>query len=101
MNRYIDKADGIYITSGLSAPLCRYIDENNIDVPFVGFDTYEDIKNFMKKGIISATIAQNVERQMETAFELLVNHLITGEACPKTIYTDIQLVLKSNIHQFN
>lgn len=101
MNRYIDKIDGIYITSGMSSPLCRYIYENNIDVPFVSFDTYEDIKKYIKKGVISATISQNVEKQMENAFEYLVKHIITGDVIPKTVYTDVQLVLKSNIHQFD
>ena len=55
----------------------------------------------MEKGIISATIAQNVASQMENAFETLVKNLITGEVCPKILYTDIQLVLKSNMHQFD
>jgi len=98
--KYIRETDGIYITSGISSPLCRYVEENNINVPFVSFDTYEDIKKYIKKGVISATISQNVEKQMENAFEYLVKHIITGEATPKTIYTDVQLVLKSNIHQF-
>lgn len=99
-DKYAEKIDGIYVTSGFSAPLCRFMEENGIDVPLVSFDTYDDIKTYMKKGIISATIAQNVTKQMESAFEMLVNHLITGEACPEKLYTDIQLVLKSNIHQF-
>lgn len=101
LEKYIRETDGIYITSGISSPLCRYIDENNIDIPFVSFDTYEDIKKYIKKGIISATIAQNVEKQMENAFEYLVKHIITRESSPKTVYTDVQLVLKSNMHQFN
>ena len=101
LEKYISETDGIYITSGMSSPLCRYIEENNIDIPFVSFDTYEDIKKYINKGIISATIAQNVEKQMENAFEYLVKHIITGEASPKTVYTDVQLVLKSNMHQFN
>ncbi len=99
--RYISEADGIYITSGISSPLCRYIEENNINIPFVSFDTYEDIKKYIKKGIISATIAQNVEKQMENAFEYLVKHIISDEEFPKTVYTDVQLVLKSNMHQFS
>ena len=99
--RYGSQADGIYITSGFSAPLCRYLEAGGYDIPFVAFDTYEDIKSYMKKGIISASIAQNVEDQMKKAFEMLVRHIITGEECPKTVYTDVQLVLKSNIHQFD
>ena len=99
--KYGDLADGIYISSGLSAPLCRYLAENNYDIPFVAFDSYEEIKEYMKKNVITATIAQNVTRQMEIAFELLVKHLIMGEECPRTVYTDVQLVLKGNIHQFD
>ena len=99
--RYGNQMDGIYITSGVSAPLCRYLEEKGYDIPFVTFDTYEDIKSYMRKGIISATIAQNVGDQMKKAFELLVKHLISGEECPKTMYTDVQLVLKSNMHQFD
>lgn len=96
-----NQADGIYITSGFSVPLCRFLEAGGNDIPFVAFDTYEDMKSYMQKGIISATVSQNVEAQMEKAFELLVKHIITGEDSPKTVYTDVQLVLKSNMHQFN
>ena len=99
--RYGDQTDGIYITSGVSAPLCRYLEEKGYDIPLVAFDTYEDIKSYMNKGIISATVAQNVGDQMKKAFELLVKHLISGEECPKTMYTDVQLVFRSNMHQFD
>lgn len=91
---------GLYMTSGISTPLCRYLEKNGISLPFVAFDTYNEIKHYLKKGIISATISQNVAYQMEVAFDRLVRYLITGEACQKTIYTDVQLVLKSNMHQF-
>ena len=100
-DRYGDQTDGIYITSGLSSPLCRYLEEKGYDIPFVASDAYEEIKSYMNKGIISATIAQNVGDQIKKAFELLVKHLITGDECPNTVYTDIQLVLRSNMHQFN
>ena len=100
-SKFGDKVDGIYITSGLSSPLSKYLEENNYDIFFVAFDTYEDIKNYINKGVISATIAQNVGKQIKIAFELLAKHLITGEKCPKMVYTDVQLVLKSNMHQFD
>jgi ABC-type sugar transport system substrate-binding protein len=99
--QYGDLTDGIYITSGASSTLCRYLEENGYDIPFVSFDTHRDIRDYMEKGIISATIAQNISGQTKVAFEMLVKYIITGEPCPKTVYTDVQLVLKSNIHQFN
>ena len=98
--KHTSEIDGIYITSGFSAPLCKYLEDNKIDISFVSFDTHETVKSYINKGVISATISQNVSKQMENAFEFLVKHLITGEKTPKTIYTDVQLVLKSNIHQF-
>lgn len=99
--QYGDQVDGIYITSGFSVPLCRYLERNNIDLSLVAFDTYDDIKQYMEKGIVTATISQDVTAQMKTAFQLLVKHIIIGEKCPDVAYTDVQLVLKSNMHQFN
>ena len=98
--KYADKTDGIYITSGFSTPLLKYMEENDIDIPLVSFDIYDGIKDYMKKGVIDASIEQNVLCQMQTAFELLAEYLISGKKPPKVVYTDIQVVLKSNMHQF-
>ncbi len=99
--KYKNQIDGIYITSGFSYPLSSYLEKNNIKIPYVAFDTYDEIKKYMEKGVISATISQNVQSQMASAFEILSKYLITGEIVPKTIYTDVQIVLKSNMHQFD
>jgi len=100
-SKYLNQIDGIYITSGFSYPLSSYLEKNNIKIPYVTFDTYDEIKKYMEKGVISATISQNVRGQMASAFEILCKYLITDGAVKKTVYTDVQLVLKSNIHQFN
>ena len=100
-DRYKEQIDGIYITSGISSALCRYLEQHGLDIPLVAFDTYEDVKAYMQKGVISAAISQNVAKQMKIAFEMLVKHVITGETPPATVYTNVQLVLKSNMHQFD
>ena len=99
--KYKEKVDGIYITSGVSLELCRYIEENGLDIPLVAFDTYGEIKRYMEKGIISAAISQNVTKQMKVAFEALVRHIMTGKEYPPVLYTDVNLMLKSNMHQFD
>jgi ABC-type sugar transport system substrate-binding protein len=99
--KYTNEVDGIYVTSGLSAPLCRYLEKNGLDIPLVTFDTYGEIKEYMAKGVVSATIAQDVTKQMQTAFDLLVRYIISGDIPPATVYTDVQLVLRSNMHQFD
>ncbi len=101
MYRKLCNTDGIYITSGISSPLCKFLERERLDAFLVAFDTHCEIKSYMEKGVISATISQDVSRQAESAFELLVKHIISGAECPETIYTDVQLVLKSNINQFN
>ena len=101
MERYGDKVDGIYITSGISEPLCEFLKENGLDPVLVAFDTHPNIKQYMDSGVIAASIDQNVEGQMQRAFETLVQYIISGRDCPKTIWTDVQLMLKSNMHQFN
>ena len=99
--KYDGAVDGVYTTSGISEALCRYLDENKVDAAFVAFDTHEAVRRYMKKGVVCAAIDQNVTQQMACAFEGLVKHIISGESCEKVIYTDVQLVLESNIYQFD
>ena len=100
-SKYENEIDGIYITSGISTPLCKYLHSHNLDFPFVAFDTHPDIKYFMEKGVIGAAISQDVTNQMSVAFEALVKHIMTGEEYPPILYTDVNIMLKSNMHQFN
>lgn len=100
-DKYRGKIDGIYSTSGFSYPICECLEGKNSDVTFVAFDIHEQIKNYLGKGVISATISQNLSLQMKNAFENLVKHIINGEKPQKTIYTDVQFVMKSNMHLFD
>ena len=97
LDKYEEELDGIYITSGLSLPLCREIENRGLILPFVAFDTHDGIREYMERGIISAAISQNVKGQMKTAFTALVSHLITGEEVPETLFTEVQLKLCTNI----
>lgn len=100
-SKYGNQIDGIYITSGLCAPLCRYLEAQHLNFPVVTFDTHEEIKAFMKKGVISASVSQNVTQQMKVAFESLVKHIAMGVEYPPVLHTDVNLMLKSNMHQFD
>ena len=97
LDKYEEELDGIYITSGLSLPLCREIEKRELVLPFVAFDTHDDIREYMQRGIISAAISQGVKQQMKSAFEALVSYLVSGEKSPETIYTEVQLKLCTNV----
>ena len=98
---YFDSIDGIYITSGICGALCKFLENEKRKPFFVSFDTHSVVKNYLEKGIVSATISQNVSKQMEIAFENLAHYIIDAQECPRTVYTDVQLVMKSNMHQFD
>ena len=68
---------------------------------FVAFDTHDEVRKYLEKGVVSATIDQNVTHQMENAFENLAMNILNGIKCDKIIFTDVQLVLNSNIYQFD
>lgn len=89
--------DGIYITSGVSLPLCRFAEENKLSIPLVTFDVYNELNEYIKKRIISATMFQNAKKQAKTAFEGLVHYLVDNTVPKKNILTSVQLVMKSNL----
>jgi DNA-binding LacI/PurR family transcriptional regulator len=91
--------DAIYITSGFSAPLCRYLEKRGLKIPLVAFDNYGTAREYIKKGIIFASVAQNAAGQMQTAFSELVKYIVTGEAPRRTVYTDIRLCFRSDMEK--
>ena len=99
--RFGDKIGGVYITSGFSIPLCKYLESRGLKIPLVTFDIYEEIREYMNSGVISATISQDVAGQMQRACELLSEHLINGRDVRGTVTTDPQLVMRSNMRRFD
>lgn len=98
--KYGNHIDGVYITSGISVELCKYIESNKLDLSLVTFDVYDELNEYIEKGIISATISQNMSKQAQNAFSLFARHVIDGERVDKTIVTSVQLVMKSNLHLY-
>lgn len=97
MKQYEGLVDGIYITSGNSVELCRYLREKKLDIGLVTFDVYEHLCEFIEDGTICATIFQNIAMQAERAFDKLVAHLIEGELPQKTEYTEVTAVMRNNL----
>lgn len=94
-----DKIDGIYISSGNSMEICKYIDENGLlgKKVIVTYDTYKELNDYIRKGVISATIFQNSYMQAKTAFKKLFSHLLGEESVPSVIYTNFDIVMKNNL----
>lgn len=87
--------DGIYITSGNSIPLCKYIKENKLDVALVTFDTYKELTEYIADGTVSMTISQNIKMQTQNAFKQLADYLINGKVPEKISVTDVRPIMRS------
>ena len=99
-DKYRDKIDGIYITSGVSSELCRYLEDNRLKIPFIAFDIYEPLAEYIRKGIIYISIYQDIASQMEKAYEKLAEYLVFNKKPEKFVYTNVVPVMKSNLEQY-
>lgn len=94
--KYQNKIDGIYITSGVSIELCKFVE--NYDCCLVTFDIYDELASYIERRVVRASVFQDVFKQSKTAFEKFVRYSIDGEQVEKEIFTNITLITKSNLH---
>ena len=90
---------GVYITSGKSIELCKFIKENELSerTVLVTFDVYPELNEYLKSGVITATIYQNLYKQAKNAFINLVKYVIGQIDVGNFISPAPELVLKSNL----
>lgn len=70
------EVDGIYITSGKSLELCRAVEKMENRPALVTFDIYPELGEYLKNGVICASIYQDMYNQGYNAFSLLVRHIV-------------------------
>ncbi len=92
--------DAVYITSGISIPLCEYFRAHKLYLTsdLVTFDLSPDVAAYLREGVVTATIHQNQYRQAKIAFTALVRHL-TGQPMETGNIAPI-LVMKSNMKYY-
>lgn len=93
------RPDAIYITSGKSLELCKYIKENNLfgDTVLVTFDVTKEIAEYMRQGVVWATVYQNFYNQAKNAFTSLVHHVLGENSMDETLLQLPEMVFRSNL----
>ena len=93
------KPDGIFITSGKSLDLCRYIKDKNLssDTVLVTYDVTKEIADYIKQGVVLATVYQNFYNQAKSAFVNLVRHILGEKTMDETLLQLPELVFGSNV----
>ena len=68
--------NGIYVSTSTSEPICRYIDRHlRGRVTLIGTDIFDALKDYMKSGVMHATICQNQELVGQSAVTRAYEHL--------------------------
>ena len=94
------EVDLIYITTGFIAAAARAIDDLHLigKVQVVGFDHNAEVFDYIKRGIIYATMSQDPFGQGHDPIVWLYNHLVTGEKFPKDhMSCRVSIIDKSNV----
>lgn len=98
---YNGKIDGIYISSGASLELCKFVKENvnPYEVTLVTTDVYGELSEYLKNGTVTATIYQNLFRQAKNAMEAMCFYLLENRV-PENMLVKPELVLKNNLSHY-
>lgn len=93
---------GIYVSNAMCLPVCYLLCARGRSgaVRLVTTDFFKSMVPYFENGTISACIHQIPFRQGQTAVQLIVDHVTTGTAMPKSRYLDPAIVLHSNLSSF-
>ena len=95
-----ERADlgGIYIATGNSIAVCKYMEENAVGgIRIIATDIFDEIKEYMKRDIIQGVIYQDPVKQGRYAVKAIYRTLFENTSVEKNIWITPQLVLKSNM----
>ena len=96
----------IYISTSTSKSVCRYIEENGFSekISVIGTDVFPELRDYMKQGVMQATIYQNQEKvgryAVRSAYEYLNTKNSYGSSrqdFEKNILISPKLLLRANI----
>lgn len=93
---------GIYVATGNSESICRYIKDNNVqNVRIIGTDIFKKIIGFVKDDIMQGVIFQDPITQGKLAVRIIYDLLVHKKPIQENIFVTPQLVLRSNIDSYN
>lgn len=90
---------GLYVNSANSVSVCKKLEELGLQgkVQLVTSDVFEELREFMRRDVIQATIFQDPYQQGYLAVQQMYRCLAEGEPSPDVIYIRPTVVLQSNI----
>ena len=97
----ISNLGGIYIATGNSIAVCKYITEHNIEnIHLIGTDLFTDIVKYVKSDVMQGVIFQDTITQGKIAIQVVYDYLVNSKDIQGNIFIKPQLILKSNIDEY-
>lgn len=93
---------GIFVSSGNSLPICKYIEENGLKdrITLITVDTLPELYPYLDTGIVKATLYQDPFAQAQNAFDGLFHYLAYNQTPNEYTYSLCQIVLRSNMEHY-
>ncbi len=91
---------GIFIGTANSVPICEEIEASGRDIRIISMDVFKEVSQYIKEGIISASLYQQPSNQSYSAMKGLYR-LIQEAATPQDEIIVPEIVLQSTIDKFN
>jgi len=98
LRKYPDLA-GIYVATANSVAVCKVLagQHTNHDIKLITTDLFEEMVDYLKKGVIQATLFQNPYRQGWEAVNILFQFLTEKRKPPTHHYLEPVVVMCSNL----
>ena len=94
---------GIYVNSFNSLGVIKAVIERGLagKICLVTSDIYQELRECIEAGIVSASIFQNQYQQGKKALRLLYHRIADGIKAPDTTMIEPQIILRSNLELFS
>ena len=91
--------NGIYISSANSVPICEYVVQNKLigKVTIVASDTFPQLNDYIRCGVVAASLYQDPYHQGKNALINLYRYLAENYLPPQIIQANPQIVIRSNL----
>ncbi len=89
--------DGAAFTSANSCAAIEVFCEREAGLRIIGADVFPQLSEYIRSGVVTATIYQNPKKQSRMALLNMYRHLAEGRELPERLLITPQIVLKSNL----
>ena len=96
------KLSGLYVSTVNCLPVCRALRSAGLagKIKLITTDLFREMAPYFDNGTIAASIYQRPYVQGQVAIRLVIDHLVSGRAVPRTFYLNPNIVLRSNLALF-